>query len=80
MNSKETLARLEVLANQHHDATGHRTMIAIIWSADDNAGDSGLKGNDEGFADFVLASMRDSLSCRDNTDAAAWYASHGFTA
>jgi hypothetical protein len=80
MNSKETLARLEVLANQHHDATGARTMIAIIWSADDNAGDSGFKDTDEGFAGFVLDSMRDLLSDRDHADAAAWYASHGFIA
>jgi hypothetical protein len=56
-------------------------MIRIIWSGNDNAGDSGFKDTDsEGFADFVLDSMRDLLSDRDHSDAAEWYASHGFTA
>ena len=76
-----TLARLTALADQHHAATGTRTMIRIIWSGNDNAGDSGFKDTDsEGFADFVLDSMRDLLSDRDHSDAAEWYASHGFTA
>ena len=75
-----TLARLTALADQHHDSTGDRTMIRIIWSGNDNAGDSGFKDTDEGFAGFVLASMEVLLSDRDHSDAAEWYASHGFTA
>jgi len=80
MKSKETLTRLTALAEQHMENTGDRSLIAIVWSAEENAGDSGFTVNDSKFAGFVLSSMQDLLSSRDHAVAAAWYANHGFTA
>ena len=82
MKSKETLTRLTALAEQEMYSGGTRDdkMIQIIWAAEENAGDNGLTLDDPKFAGFVLSSMQDLLSGRENADAAAWYAKHGFIA
>jgi hypothetical protein len=80
MKSKETLTRLTALATQHMENTGDRSLISIIWCAEENANDSGFVLHDPKFAGFVLSSMQDLLSSRDHANAAAWYAKHGFIA
>jgi hypothetical protein len=81
-SSSATLARLNILAEKEMHRTGTRDdkMFQIIWAAEENAGDSGLKDSDEGWTDFVLDSMRDLLSDRNHLEESTWYASHGFIA
>ena len=78
MKSKETLARLTALAEKHLDMTGDDKPCQIIWSGENNAGDSGYSEDDVDYHYVVILSMIDLLSDRDHAETAAWFASHGF--
>jgi hypothetical protein len=80
MKAKETHARLTALAEKHLDATQDYKPCQIIWSAENNAGDSGYREDDADYYHFIILSIRELLSDRDHADTAAWFAAHGFTA
>lgn len=80
MKSKETLTRLTALAKQHLDDTQDDRPIQIVWSSEENAGDSGLSPSDTAYAGFVISTMQGLLSSREHADVAVWFSSHGFNA